>query len=539
MIASITNKAVTHSAPLGRVRGLAVWVGALQGWRRIAVLLTSGALAGLAIPPLGIWPALFLAFPVFIWSMDGAAAQPARVSFLLGWCFGLGYFAVCLHWIGFAFLVDAATYLWMMPFMVGGLAAGMAVYWGTAALAARFLWCDGLARIALTAAAFGASEWLRGHLFTGFPWAVIGLAAEEMGPVLQTASLVGMTGLTFLLTLLAGLPAMLGQRNLRRPDTATALVLLVLLPLAWLWGNHRLAASPSVTVPGVGLRIVQPNIPQSDKWRADNGAIIFDKLLIMSRRGEDKLSGATHIIWPESAVPFLIDESPEALAAIDELLPDGAMLITGSLRRERDARGQDRVFNSVLGFDSFANVVVRYDKWRLVPGGEFLPFEWLLEPLGFRKVVTVPGSFTAGPGPATLPVPGAPPASFLICYEATFPDGVVGSERPGWLVNVTNDGWFGRSAGPYQHLAQVRMRAVELGLPAARAANTGISAVIDSEGRVVQSLRLGTAGIIDAGLPAARAPTSYAEYGDAFLIVMLILGVLPALTRNYGSQAEP
>jgi apolipoprotein N-acyltransferase len=259
----------------------------------------------------------------------------------------------------------------------------------------------------------------------------------------------------------------------------------------------------------------------------------------MSRRGEDKLSGATHIIWPESAVPFLIDESPEALAAIDELLPDGAMLITGSLRRERDARGQDRVFNSVLGFDSFANVVVRYDKWRLVPGGEFLPFEWLLEPLGFRKVVTVPGSFTAGPGPATLPVPGAPPASFLFCYEAIFPDGVVGSERPGWLVNVTNDGWFGRSAGPYQHLAQVRMRAVELGLPSARAANTGISAVIDSEGRVVQSLRLGTAGIIDAGLPAARAPTSYAEYGDAFLIVMLILGVLPALTRNYGSQAEP
>ena len=290
-------------------------------------------------------------------------------------------------------------------------------------------------------------------------------------------------------------------------------------------------------MPGVKLRIVQPNIPQSDKWREENGMAIFDKLLTMSRRGEDQFSGATHIIWPESAVPFLIDESDEGRAMLDALLPDNALLLMGALRRERNAAGEMQVFNSILGFDGSANVAVRYDKWHLVPGGEFLPLEWLLEPLGFRRVVTVPGSFTPGVGAVTLPVPGAPPASFLVCYEAIFPDLIIGSERPGWILNVTNDGWFGKSTGPYQHVAQVRMRAVEQGLPVVRAANTGISAVIDGQGRVLHALRLGSAGIIDAELPIALPETFYAKFGDWVLLILLMLGVLPAIIRNFGSKS--
>jgi apolipoprotein N-acyltransferase len=521
---------------MSRFETLAKRIAALAGLPRLGVLFLAGALAGLAMPPIGLWPGLFLAFPVLIWTLDGLRQAPARQALAAGWSFGLGYFASVLYWIGFAFLVDAETYLWMMPFMVGGLAALMACYWGLAALAARLLWRRGPARVGILAATMGAAEWLRGHLFTGFPWAAPGLAAEGMGPVLQLAAIVGMTGLAFLMVLWAGTPVLLADHGARRSHRVIGGLVAALLPLAWGWGYLQLAAAPAAAVPGVQLRIVQPNIPQSDKWRAENGLIIFEKLLIMSRRGEDRLSGATHIIWPESAVPFLIDESEEARAAIDALLPEGAALITGSLRRQQMAAGDMQIFNSIIGFDELANAAVRYDKWRLVPGGEFLPLEWLLEPLGFRKVVTVPGSFTPGPGPVTLPVPGAPPAGFLVCYEVIFPDRLTGGERPGWLINVTNDGWFGNSSGPYQHLAQVRMRAVEQGLPVVRAANTGISAVIDPYGRVLHSLRLGTAGIIDSVLPAAREATLYARFGDLWLLALAIAGLLPAIRRNVQSQ---
>jgi apolipoprotein N-acyltransferase len=522
---------------MSRIRKLSHAVSALRGWRRLLLMLAAGSMAGLAMPPLGFWPALFIAFPLLIWTLDGMAFRPLRSPFFAGWMFGIGYFAVSLHWIGFAFLVDADTYLWMMPFMVGGLAAFLAIYWGLAALAARTLWGRGLPRIVVLAAILATAEWLRGHIFTGFPWAAPGLAAEEMGGLLQLASLIGMTGLTFMLVLWAGLPALIGEKAGRMTAWA-ALALFALLPLSWGWGSYRVAHASSETVPGVTLRIVQPNIPQSDKWRAENELIIFEKLLTMSRRGEEQFSGATHVIWPESAVPFLLDESPEALAMIDSMLPDNAALITGSLRRERTPEG-NAIFNSILGFDGFANVVTRYDKWRLVPGGEFLPLEWLLEPMGFRKVVTVPGSFTAGPGPQTLAVPGAPPAGFLICYEVIFPNRLVAAERPAWLVNVTNDGWFGNSSGPYQHLAQVRMRAVEQGIPVARAANTGISAVIDGYGQVSKSLKLGSAGIIDSSLPAVLQPTLYARTGDLALLLLVVLGLAARFLSNYRSRNLP
>ena len=188
------------------------------------------------------------------------------------------------------------------------------------------------------------------------------------------------------------------------------------------------------------------------------------------------------------------------------------------------------MYNSIITFGGNAEPILRYDKWRLVPGGEFLPFEWLLEPLGFRKVVTVPGSFAAGEGPATLSVPGAPPAGMLVCYEVIFPDKLVnGPDRPGFLINVTNDGWFGRSTGPHQHLAQARLRAIEQGLPILRAANTGISAVIDSYGRYLHRLELLEAGVIDSALPVALPLTPYARWGDWVLVLLLAVTALPAV----------
>ncbi len=506
----------------------------LAGFRRVALALAAGAVAALALPPLGLWPALFVSFPVFLVMLEGSTGW--RCALALGWSFGFGYFVVAFHWIGFAFLVDAKTYLWMMPFAVGGLAASMAIYWGLAAMAAQRLGFRGL-RLTLAFAAFLAiAEWLRGHLFTGFPWAVPGLAADGMGAVAQAAAMIGMTGLTLLVVAWAGAGAVLFQPEWRRQWPWAALLVL-LLPITWGDGMLRLSGAAVATVPGVALRIVQPDISQDEKWREDNTRNIFDTLKDMSRdptaeypRG---IADVTHVIWPESAVPFLIEQSPVAQAELRPLLDGHTVLITGALRREMPADGNvelSRIFNSIIVFDGEARPIAHYDKWRLVPGGEFLPFEWLLEPLGFRKVVTVPGSFAAGPGPVTIPIPNAPKAAMLVCYEVVFPDRLIDAgNRPGFILNVTNDGWFGNSTGPYQHLAQARLRAIEQGLPVVRAANTGISAIVDPYGRITARLTLMTRGVLDGALPAAIPVTIYGVYGDWSMAVLAALALLAAI----------
>jgi apolipoprotein N-acyltransferase len=512
----------------------------LSGWKRFLAALAAGALAAFSMPPFGLWPVLAIAVPVMLLLLEGIAARNWRAALAAGWGFGFGYFAVSFHWIGFAFLVDAKTYLWMMPFAVGALAGSMAGYWGLAAVAVKLTPWSGPSLVFGYAATLAVAEFLRGRLFTGFPWAAPGLAADGMGALAQTASLTGMTGLSLLIVLWAGLPVIFLRRDWQRRDAAIAACVALLLPLGWTWGYIRLADAAAGEVAGVRLRIVQPNIAQDEKWREDNAREIFDKLVALTirpsatyRRG---IADISHVIWPESAVPFLIDESDAARAELRRVLNGKTVLIMGAIRRDplrKDASGSPLVYNSVLVFDGEANVVAHYDKWRLVPGGEFLPFEWLLEPLGFHKVVTVPGSFAAGPGPVTLPVPGAPEAGVLVCYEAIFPQDLVDSaKRPQWLLNVTNDGWFGNSTGPYQHLAQARMRAIEQGLPVLRAANTGISAIIDAHGRLGASLPLMSEDVIDSTLPVAVAPTLYARIGDLALLLLVVLATAAATVLN-------
>jgi len=336
-----------------------------------------------------------------------------------------------------------------------------------------------------------------------------------------------MSGLTLLIVLWSGTWPFIFDRHSLRLHRLIALMTIATLPLCWGWGSYRLQHGLTANVEGVNIRIVQPNISQSDKWRDENVRAIFDQLLEMSGRLSQNDKPITHVIWPESAVPFLIDESDSARAEVAQLLGGTKTLVTGTLRREVSITGDsesDKVYNSVLTFDGIGNVVAQYDKWRLVPGGEFLPFEWLLEPLGFRKVVVVPGSFAAGRGPVSLAIPGAPPVGFSVCYEAIFPDHFVDPQkRPGWLINVTNDGWFGNSTGPYQHLAQARLRTIEQGLPMVRSANTGISAVIDPYGRILTSLSLGQMGTIEAGLPQSLPPPFFATYGQLLFFFALLL----------------
>lgn len=506
----------------------------MRGWRRAALLLVAGAVAGLAMPPFDLWPLLFLSFPILVWSVGEVTL---RQAFAAGWLFGLGYFITCFYWIGIAFLVDAKTYLWMMPFMVGGLAGGMALYWGLAALATRLLKRDGLARIIALALFLAIAEWLRGHLLTGFPWTAPGLAVDGMGSFAQSASLIGMPGLTLLIVLWAMLPALFGCAA-RPREWAVALVLLALLPGLWLWGHLRLSGDDDKAVAGVALRIVQPNIAQDAKWRPERERENFDRLKRLSTQATAErpngINDISVVIWPESSVSFLIDEHAGALGELAQMLPEQTVLVMGALRRDRPEESAP-IYNSVLAFDGDANLVAHYDKWRLVPGGEFLPFESILEPLGFRKVVTVPGSFASGPGPRNIALPGLPPAGVLICYEAIFPHQLIDpAERPQWIINVTNDGWFGRSSGPYQHLAQARLRAIEQGLPLIRAANTGISAIIDPYGRIEMSLALGAEGVLDGNLPASLPSTFYGQAGDFMLagLLLVLAGALIWLARG-------
>jgi apolipoprotein N-acyltransferase len=517
----------------------------------LATAFGFGVLAAASMQPLLFWPVLLVSIPVLIWLLDGIAAERSALAkrvlraFLTGWSFGFGYFLASLYWIGQAFLVDAATYAWMMPLAVAALPAGMAIYWGVAASLAMAVWTPGLRRLLLFAAFLSVAEWLRGHLFTGFPWNSLGYAAEAIDGTAQLAAFIGIWGLTFLVILWSSLPALLGDERLPLAQTMLAIAIaLSSLPL-WAIGNARLDHAEGSGAPALMVRIVQPNVPQSDKWRSENASRMFSDLLAMSSGGTAvgaaNTSVPAYVVWPESSVPFLIDEQPGALNAIAAALPE-TVLLMGSLRRSplNAASSQALVYNSlfVIGGGEIRAV---YDKAHLVPYGEYLPLENWLEPLGFRRLVTIPGSFTAGAGPATLPLGGKPSVSPLICYEAIFPGRVVNShDRPGWLLNITNDGWFGQSSGPYQHLAQARFRSIEEGLPLLRAANTGISAVIDGYGRILRQLPLGSKGVIDSILPQAIPAPPYVRIGDLGFFLMVVaaavMGLAPAFSRRAAAR---
>jgi apolipoprotein N-acyltransferase len=386
------------------------------------------------------------------------------------------------------------------------------------------------------AAAWTLLEILRGHVLTGFPWNLVGYVWADSLAMLQVASLVGAYGLTFWTALVAAWPALIADSDVPpRRRAITVLGVILLLPaLIWVGGEARLASLPTAgtdAVPGVRLRLVQPAIAQQLKWLEDQRLANARTHLAMTvTPGFEQI---THVIWPETAMSYFLDHEPELRQAIAAVTPKGGAVLTGTLRAEpRTETAPFRVWNSLQGVDPKGNVVVSYDKFHLVPFGEYVPLRWLLP---IDKITPGMTDFSAGPGPKTLEVPGAPPVSPLICYEAIFPGAVTeDGKRPGWLLNVTNDAWFGESAGPYQHFFSARVRAVEEGLPLVRAANTGISAVIDPYGRIVGRLGLGQRGVLDAPLPVALAPTLFSRTGSwpVIAIVLLILIASPALSRR-------
>jgi apolipoprotein N-acyltransferase len=513
------------------------------GWKRAAIAWVAGALSALAMAPFNAWPILFLTLPLMIWLIDGAGAGrlggiPAAA--LSGWWFGFGYFTAGLYWIGYAFLVDAETFAWLLPFAVMGLPAGLALFMAFGFALARLIWVPGALRILSLASALTFSEWLRGHILTGFPWNTFGYALTEPLALAQIASLVGLWGLTFIALVVFASPAVLADDRAitRRPWIALA-VSLVLLAAMGVYGTIRLSRNPTQFVDAVKLRLMQPNLQQDVKFNYSAKQMVMDKYLSLSDRATGPQSNgvrdATILIWPESAFPFFLAREASAMAQIANLLPQGTVLVTGAIRPPDQPAGTQitRAYNSIYVIDHDGTILSVYDKLHLVPFGEYLPFQSAMEKLGFVQITKVRGGFIPGDRRRTMTLPNAPRMLPLICYEAIFPGDIVsGDDRPGWIVNLTNDGWFGISSGPYQHLQQARLRAVEEGLPLVRYANTGISAVIDPLGRIVAHLELGREGVLDSRLPKPLAPTAFSRIRDIPVALAVALSTVIVLRRR-------
>lgn len=507
-----------------------------------------GAATALSLAPLHLLPFAFGHAALLAVVAD---AKTPRSAAFRAWLWALGYHVAGLHWIANAMLVNAGEHAWLIPFANLGLPAVLALYAAIAGGLAKRLFPDGWPLWLGLAALYAGTEWVRGHALTGFPWNLPSATADGWLPLLQSASVVGSYGLSLLVLLITMVPALWVDRTVservRQVGTAVAGVLLVALVA---WGMAREATIPEVTdpggsVPGVVVRVVQGNVPQRDKWNPLLKPEHLQRYLTMSDpdRPADIAAPGLHpgavptvVAWPETAVAHLIGDDPD-LSALARVTPPDGSLIFGAPRVARIGQLSE-VYNSVFALDAEADLSWIFDKAHLVPFGEYVP---LREVLPLNPIVQSRRDFTPGPGPRTLELKGAPPVSLLVCYEAIFPGGAVDPEhRPAWLLNATNDAWFGRWSGPYQHLSIARLRAIEQGLPMIRAANTGVSTVIDPAGRIVATIAIGVTASLDSSLPAALPVPPFGLIGDIpFILMVVSLLAVAAYGRFRDSRRTP
>ncbi len=526
---------------------LAHFVVLADGWRRAAIAFAAGAIGALAMPPVGFVPALAITLSVAVWLLDGCGGKGTQglLRFRLpaaaaaGWFLGFGYFVGGLYWLGAAFLVEPDRFAWLLPLGVLGLPAVLAIFPAMGFGISLLLWSSGAPRVLALAFGLGVSELARGYLFTGFPWNDLGMAFGQFAPLAQIASAIGLHGMTPIVIAICAAPATLVDGETGRSRIApTALAAFALLCAAG-FGALRLGSGAVGATPNVRLRIMQPNLPQDAKFRPAAGPEILRRYLDLSDRSTSPsvagLVNVTHLVWPESAFPFVLSREPQALKMIASTLGGHTILLTGAIRLD-GTRNDQQAYNSLLAVDGAGAIIGSADKVHLVPFGEYLPASRFLRAIGLRQFIALPGGFTAGVSRRLMNVPGLPPFQPLICYEAIFSGQVTpnaptdGSEpRPAFLLNVTNDGWFGLTSGPYQHFAQARLRSIEEGLPLVRAANTGISAVVDPYGRIEKELPLGVEGILDSALPKPIAPTFFSRHPVAPVAAIYTLLLLASL----------
>lgn len=493
----------------------------LWGFKRNMLALICGALLTLALPPFNFFAVGFVSFPILLWLIEGAVPGPNAhgalrlyPSAVVGWFFGFGYFVVGLWWLGNAVIAESWEFAWALPLAVFGLPAGLAFFFAGSAMLARSVWGRGIGAAAALAFGFGIGEWLRGILFTGFPWNSLGLTIMPAPVLMQSTSVFGITGMNALAVLVFALP---GVAALSRWKLLGPLLALLLVGGQFLFGYQRLGSAPAIeTAGGPIVRIVQPSVSQSEKWDGTVRDRIFaDYLKMTAQAPEADKAKPVLIVWPETAVPFLLTERPDALAALGEALSPGQTLLAGAVRQEGNRNEGEivRYYNSMLAINDDGEVIDAADKVHLVPFGEYLPLEDLLGSFGLRQLVSTPGGFSAGAGVHRLNLPGLPEILPQICYEIIFPGALESTSRLGVAVNITNDAWYGATPGPYQHFRLAQIRAVESGVPVVRAANNGISGVIDGYGRVVGALPLNAVAVLDMPLPGRPHPTLYAAHG--------------------------
>ncbi len=497
-------------------------------WRALANAFGLGALAALALPPVHLVPVLLVSLPgLFIMAN---AAPSARRAAWIGLAWGWGFHVAGLHWLTNAILTEVERFWWLVPIAVPALALPLGAFTVIPALVAR-LGAPGWPRWLAFAAAWTAAEMLRGVLFTGFPWNLLGTVWAFASLPVQAAAWIGVHGLT-LATVLLALAPLAGRRGWLAGGAALALFGAIGLIRLW----------PAEPEPhAVALVLVQGNVAQETKWREENRWPIFRRYIELTDEGvrlaqQEAPDSRILAIWPETASPFLLANDAEAARLATQPLPPGALLLAGSVRAEfAPEGGVRRVWNSLVALDAQGTRLDAVDKTHLVPFGEYMPLRGLL-PVRLTHTAL---DFTAGPGLRAVALPGLPSFTALICYEVIFPGSVTPATRPGFLVNVTNDAWFGISAGPWQHLAAARLRAVEEGLPLVRAAQTGISAVFDARGRVVASMGLAETGVVLAPLPRAGAATPFAVAGLAIPLGLLAGALALAGLGTARAQRRP
>jgi len=498
-------------------------LGALRGWRRWSFLLFIGAFATLALPPVNFFPALIVSGVGLVWCLAHGPTGKWP-GFAAGWVFSFGYFVFGLYWIGNALLVFADQHAWMLPFAALGLPAFLAIFGGLAGLAASFARGTIATAFAVTAA-FSAADWLRGHILTGLPWNLFGHTWAGIDPLLQSASIYGIYGLGIAALLTATLPS--GLASPRRWQRIVAVFMpIAILGTHWAAGAYRLSGVTVDANTGTGIRLVQANIPQREKWALQYRSRNIGAHLRLSV--EERPPWVRHVIWPEMAATLYLERDERSRDVLTRIVPSGGLLITGAPRRNPEGGA----YNAVLALDETGQVVGHYDKAHLVPFGEYVP---LASVLPLEKITLGASGYTPGSGVETLRLPGLPPVSLLVCYEIIFPAKVVdASDRPDFIVNVTNDAWYGVTSGPHQHFANARLRAVEEGIPVVRAAYTGISGVVDSHGQVRGTIPLDKAGYLDFRLPRPLPhPPLYSRFGDSvFFAVLVLIGLATAFAHR-------
>lgn len=521
--------------------------------------------------PLFFWPVMFLTMAAALWQIDAVTlkfkSQPARAYrreivslFVLGWSFGFGYFLVTLYWIGASFLVEADKYAALMPLAVLVLPALLAIFYGLGVCLTRLYWPTGPVRVITLALSLFAVDWLRGNILTGFPWQLIGHSLTGPLPLMQSLSLFSIYTLTPIAVIIFASPAALlspspkpleGERDTKAGHGNRASLLPLFLSLSlllslWGYGTWRLHSNPAgeksqAQKQAVNLLLIQPGVPQTDKVRPERRIAATRKVMTLTRKTllkarevEKNKQTKRLIIWPETAILFALNQSKPLQDEIASLLEESETLITGAYKVTGQLPVNFKVYNSLFVLNHQGKITASYDKHHLVPFGEYLPWPNLMRAIGLKALVEQRGGFGLGPEPEPVALEGAPSFIPFICYEVIFPRYVSETKDAGWLLNLSNDAWFGKTAGPHQHAHMARLRSVETGLPMVRLANNGITAVYDGLGRAVALLPMTTQGTLSHILPdPVDRPASDTHSFLLFLTVVLTSAGILTLSKSF------